>query len=88
MGVVGGSSEQETVKRAMAATFTAKLAQQFNWHGKKGKKSFKSLELRKIMFGVYTSGFLLYRQSTCSICICLLVINDVEICRYVLCVYN
>ena len=64
MGVVGGSNEQETVKRAMAATFTARLAQQFNWHGKKRKKAFKSLELRKIMFGMYTSGVLLYRHQT------------------------
>lgn len=43
LGVVGGSSEQETVQRVMAATFTARLAQQFNWHGKKGKKASKVL---------------------------------------------
>lgn len=37
----------------MAAVLGPKLAKKFNWYGKKGKSSFKSLQLSSAVFGEF-----------------------------------
>ncbi len=44
---------KDTIKRIMAAVIGAKLSKKYNWYGKKGKLSFKDLELSKVVFSKY-----------------------------------
>jgi hypothetical protein len=50
LSVIGGKSYVSTVQRIMAAVVGPNLAKKFNWYGKKGKRSFKALELASIVF--------------------------------------
>lgn len=51
LSVIGGKNVEKTIKRTMAAVIGPTLSKQFNWYGKKGKKSFKKLQLGAIVFG-------------------------------------
>jgi hypothetical protein len=55
--VVGGKSEDDVIKNVMTELVGPKLARLFNWHGKKGKRAFKRLELSSVVFGKYVIGF-------------------------------
>ena len=49
--IVGGKTEDDTIKNVMAEVIGPKLTKTFNWFGKKSKQSFKALEIAKVVFG-------------------------------------
>jgi hypothetical protein len=51
LAFVGGDDEKDTIWRIMAAVMGNELSRTYNWHGKKGKKAFKDLQLAKVVYG-------------------------------------
>lgn len=51
LGLVGGSSEEDTIVRVLSATVGNMLARLYNWNGLKGKPAFKTLELCDVIYG-------------------------------------
>lgn len=55
--MIGGRTEDDLIKNIMAEVIGASLSKTFSWHGKKGKRGFKTLELSKVVFGKNCSLF-------------------------------
>lgn len=51
LAFIGGEDEKDTINKIMGAVIGNELAKQYNWHGKKHKKSFKDLQLAKVVYG-------------------------------------
>ncbi|XP_071095074.1 uncharacterized protein [Haliotis cracherodii] len=49
LGVIGGMSAADTVRRILSAAITNKLAKQINWKGTSGKRAFKDMPLKDVI---------------------------------------
>ncbi|XP_070167966.1 uncharacterized protein [Polyergus mexicanus] len=47
---IGGTCVDDTVKRTLYKTFSNKLAEKYNWEGRRGKEPLHKLELMKVIF--------------------------------------
>jgi len=57
LGIVGGKSEDDTIERVLSATLSTQVAVQFNWNGLRGKRTFRTLELCNVVFGMSSEMF-------------------------------
>jgi len=52
VGIVGRKSEHDTIERVLSATPSTQVAVQFNGNGLRAKRTFRTLELCTVVFGM------------------------------------
>jgi len=57
LGIVGGKSEHDTIERMLSDTPSTQVAVQFNRNGLRGKRTFRTLELCTVAFGMSSKMF-------------------------------
>lgn len=50
---VGGTCVDDAVKRTLYKVFSNKLAENYNWEGRRGKEPLQKLELIKVIFSKF-----------------------------------
>jgi hypothetical protein len=61
LGIVGGKSEEDTVERVLSAAVGTEVARLFNWNGMKGKRAFRNLQMRNIIYGWSAADVISFR---------------------------
>lgn len=50
---IGGTGVDDAVKRTLYKVFSNKLAENYNWEGRRGKEPLQKLELMKVIFSKF-----------------------------------